>query len=152
MIIMLVGLMFGIAYFTTATWPLYIDLVVFPLLIILISAGGALVRGEAFSERLLYKGMAGAFSGALSFLLVYLWGELTISGFWYFASLIVGAVSGFIPGGHSIALFLGGKFGWFVSISGWMYIVTIVLDILSLLAIILVFFKKKKSNSNIYYR
>ena len=113
MVLIILGFALGFVYFTTASWPLYIDLVVFGLLIPVLFLFSLIVPDEDTSvgEMMGVKCGIGGMSGAVAFIIMYFWCGLTVSIWWYILAVVVGIIAAFIPAGFYLSSKLMGRWG-----------------------------------------
>ena len=145
MILILAGLCLGFVYITTATWPLYIDLVVFGLCVLLSVPYVALTKEElSVSSTLKGKCVTGAMAGALSFIIMFIWCGLSISIWWYFLSLVIGIIACFIPCGFSLSALLLENIGLVPALPNWASIILVAIDLICIIMYIQAFSMRRR--------
>ncbi len=161
MIFFLIGYFCGIGYFTTATWSMAIDLVVWTLLfwgycLAEIAVGRKMEASEEGVSMLMNFG-GGMAGGCSLFMFCWFFFGWNRAIWWYFLFLFLGWIPHFIPGGYTLCLFLLKKMGWIAPVlPSWAMILVIAMDVFSLVATILaiIFWRtsaNKKNKLNRYY-
>ena len=150
MILIALGLLIGIVYFTTATWPLYIDLVVFGLCVLLSVPGLAFwKKNMSLGLAMGYKAAAGAMAGIVLFICLFFWGGLPIYSFWtlvlwYLLSAVMGAVGAFIPGGITLAVYLFKNMEAIYALPNWILAAAILMDVIGVILYVISFCIKER--------
>ena len=144
MILIALGYAVGFVYFTTASWPLYLDLAVFGFAVVASVPYVFFARHDMGSSGILAaKAATGGMAGAVAFILMFFWGGLSVSIWWYLLALVIGVIASFIPGGFTIASKVLMNMDLLPAIPGWISTLLIVADVICIIMYIQAFVEKK---------